>query len=159
MSSKPAKGGSNGRKTAPTTPDSKKYTEFIVGLQIVDVHFREASFRFSAKLRTMEKPPPLSMNMEAKLSSVGPNVFEAVQTLKLEGRAKPKARLLVNVKCELVVVYKTDVEMTPELFDLFKDSTLILNTWPYLREFVHNCTLRAGLPPLVLPLAKPAPQS
>ena len=150
---------SNRRKTARTTPDSKKYAEFIGGLQIVDVHFREASFRFSPELRTMDKPPPLSMNMEANLNSLGPNVFEAVQTLKLEGRAKPKARLLVNMKCELVAVYNTSVEVTPELFNLFKDSTLILNTWPYLREFVQSCTVRAGLPPLVLPLAKSKPQS
>jgi len=150
---------SNRRKTARTTLDSDKYAEFIRGLQIVDVHFRGASFRFSPELRTMDKPPPLSMNMEAKLSSVEPDVFEAVQTLKLEGRAKPKARLLVNMKCELVAVYRTSVEVTPALFDLFKNSTLILNIWPYLREFVQSCTVRAGLPPLVLPLAKPAPQS
>ncbi len=159
MSSKSIRGGSNPRKAAPTTPDSKKYAQLICGLQIVDVHFREGSFRFSGKLRTMEKPPPLSMNMEAKYNALGPSAFEAVQVFALKGSVKPKARLLVSVKCELVVVYRTDVEMTPELFDAFKDSTLILNTWPYLREFVHNCTVRAGLPPLVLPLAKFLPQS
>ncbi len=159
MSSKPAKGGSNGRKTAPTTPDSKKYAEFIGGLQIVDVHFREASFRFSARLRTMEKPPPISMSIEAKCNTLGQNIFEAVQTFRLEGRIKPKTSFLVKVRCELVAVYKTSVEVTPDLFDIFKDSTLILNTWPYLREFVQSCTLRAGLPPLVLPLAKFVPES
>jgi len=150
---------SNEPKLARTTPDSKKYAEFIAGLQIVDVHFREASFSFSRELRTMQKPPRLSMNLKANLYSLGPNVFEAIQTLKLEGRAKPKARLLLSMKCELVVVYKTSLEVTPELFDLFKDSTLILNTWPFIREFLYSCTLRAGLPPLVLPLAKFTPQS
>ena len=159
MSSKPAMGDSKGRKTAQVTPDPKRYSEFIGGLQIVDVRFREASFRFSAKLRNMEKPPPLSMSIKAKHNALGAKAFEAVQTFKLEGRIKPKTPLLVKIKCELVAVYHASVEVTPDLFDIFKDSTLILNTWPYMREFVQSCTLRAGLPPLVLPLAKFVPES
>ncbi|MBN2216466.1 MAG: hypothetical protein JW719_03725 [Pirellulales bacterium] len=30
------------------------------------------------------------------------------------------------------------------------------NAWPYWREFVQSCTARMGLPPLTLPLVRPA---
>jgi len=145
------------READSSSMDATK--RFIAGLEISEIYFREASFRFSPELKTQNEPIRLSMNVVAKSVPLGPNAFEAIQVLTLKGRTRPKARLLVNMKCELVAIYKTAVEMTPELFDLFKGSSLILNTWPFLREFVQSCTVRAGLPPLILPLVKPASQS
>lgn len=134
------------------------YAEFIAGLQILDLFFIRGSFQFSPRLRDMERLPALSLKLEAKLDTLDAGVLEAVQTFTIKGREKPKAPLVVSITCELVARYRTSVEVTPELFEVFRNSTLILNTWPYLREFVQSCTVRAGLPPLVLPLTKFVPE-
>lgn len=50
--------------------------------------------------------------------------------------------------------YRSDLEMTDEIFEVFGDLNLPVNVYPYLREYVHTATSRMGLPGLVLPTLK-----
>jgi hypothetical protein len=43
---------------------------------------------------------------------------------------------------------------TDEFFEIYKDSSLMLNTWPFFREFVNSITSRMDIPPLTLPFIK-----
>lgn len=40
-------------------------------------------------------------------------------------------------------------------YDVFKEVSLPVNAWPYVREFVQSTMMRMGWPPLTLPLLKP----
>lgn len=51
--------------------------------------------------------------------------------------------------------YLSSVEMTDPLFELFSADTLLLNSWPYAREFVASTVGRFGWMPLVLPVYRP----
>jgi len=137
----------------------RRFNRLIAGLKLVEIYFRKASFRFSPELRHQDQPPRLSVATESSFSPLGGDAFEAVQLFTLKGRARGSGRILASITCEVVAVYETRVQMSPDLFEPFKETALLVNTWPYLREFVQSCTLRAGLPPLVLPLAKFLPPS
>ena len=51
-----------------------------------------------------------------------------------------------------VVYYKqSDVVVTKEFFDVFKELSLSTIVWPYFREYIQNMVSRTGLPPFVLP--------
>jgi len=60
-----------------------------------------------------------------------------------EAKAKISATFLVS--------YSSKIPISDDLFEIFKVRNLPLNTWPYLREFVHNAIMRMGWPPFIAP--------
>ena len=148
----------NQAKSTPRGP--KDFNKFIGGLDLVDIRIREASFRFADELHTQEHATSIRTEIKASFTPLRPDLFEAQQVFTLKATGRGNKRALGRLRCELVALYSSSkVEVNEALFEVFKDTTLILNTWPFIREFLYSCTLRAGLPPLVLPLAKFMPDS
>lgn len=58
-----------------------------------------------------------------------------------------KAKLSVT----FCATYSSKLPINDEIFDIFAKRNLILNTWPYFREFTHNIIGRMGWPPLIAP--------
>jgi preprotein translocase subunit SecB len=61
-------------------------------------------------------------------------------------------RELFHIDLEMVFIFDTDTEMTPE----FKDSTFLrINApaiaFPYIRSYISNITLQSGYEPIILP--------
>jgi hypothetical protein len=56
------------------------------------------------------------------------------------------AEALVRVRATVEVSYTLESAMTDDLFEVFSQRNLPLNTWPYLREFVQSALSRAGWP-------------
>jgi len=52
------------------------------------------------------------------------------------------------------LLLKSKEKFTDEFFDVYKEVSLKLNTWPYFREFVNNITSRMNIPPLTIPFFK-----
>ena len=55
--------------------------------------------------------------------------------------------------------FKSEQAMTEELFAVFQEVNLPVNTWPYLRSFLADALGRMGWPPLTLPAFKTGTQS
>ncbi len=68
-------------------------------------------------------------------------------TIRDELNNEVKAKISVT----FYIVYSTKIPMTDDLFEIFKERNLPVNTWPYFREFVHNITARLGWPPYIAP--------
>ncbi len=127
------------------------YSEFIVGLNLISIRLGSASARFSPDIYAAKRLPPVFSSFSAELGEVGVKGFEAVQDFVIKGKETARSPVLMSIKCRFVARYEAPVQITPELFAIFKESTLILNVWPYIREFVQSCVVRAGLPALTLP--------
>jgi preprotein translocase subunit SecB len=61
-------------------------------------------------------------------------------------------RVLFRISVEFVVLYKSNLPMTDEVFGIFSETNLPLNTWPYLREFVASTVSRFTWTPFTLPV-------
>lgn len=63
-----------------------------------------------------------------------------------------------DVLAEIEVVFGLDFEseqlMSAEIFSVFEDVNLPVNTWPFLREFVSTTTGRMGWVPFTIPALK-----
>ena len=55
--------------------------------------------------------------------------------------------------------FKSEQAMSEELFTVFQDVNLPVNTWPYLRAFLADALGRMGWPPLTLPAFKTGTES
>ncbi|HED37058.1 MAG TPA: hypothetical protein ENI76_02255 [Ignavibacteria bacterium] len=60
----------------------------------------------------------------------------------------------IQIEVTFVVTLKSKFEFTEDFFEIYKEISLHLNTWPYLREFVNQATARMNVPSLTLPLYK-----
>ena len=56
-----------------------------------------------------------------------------------------------KISVTFLVAYSSKTPINDDFFRIFKARNLPLNTWPYLREFVHNVTMRMGWPPFIAP--------
>ncbi len=135
----------------PSQPAVNDYSEFIAGLGLISIRLGSASVRFSPKIYGAKRLPPVSFSFDAELGEVSAKGFEAVQEFVIKGRETARSPILMSIKCSFAARYETQMQITPDFFAVFKQSTLILNVWPYIREFVQSCVVRAGLPPLTLP--------
>ena len=79
--------------------------------------------------------------------------------LRLQGKADEA--VVLDIAARVVLEYALPANTIPSSTDmkLFARANGMLNVWPYWREFIQNSTLRAGLPPLTLPLFRVVPGS
>ncbi len=66
---------------------------------------------------------------------------------------------VANISVTFGLEFKSEQVMSEELFTVFQDVNLPVNTWPYLRAFLADGLGRMGWPPLTLPAFKAGIQS
>ncbi|MBN2209554.1 MAG: hypothetical protein JW759_09695 [Candidatus Coatesbacteria bacterium] len=146
---------------SPVRAKERDYSEFIAGLNLTSICLGSASIKFSPEIYAAKRLPPVSFSHTAQLGEVSAKGFKALEEFVIKGKETARSPVLMSIRCGFVARYDAQVQITPEIFALFKESTLILNVWPYIREFVQSCVVRAGLPPLTLPsqIFLPKPKS
>ena len=66
---------------------------------------------------------------------------------------------VANISVTFGLEFKSEQAMSDELFIVFQDVNLPVNTWPYLRAFLADGLGRMGWPPLTLPAFKTGTES
>ena len=66
---------------------------------------------------------------------------------------------VANISVTFGLEFSSEQTMSDELFTVFQDVNLPVNTWPYLRAFLADTLGRMGWPPLTLPAFKTGTQS
>ena len=126
--------------------NSDVYNDFIKGLSLKKLFVlesqaeREEDFKLPAKV-TIEKEQTYK-NEKDKTKVYIQYVLKAIE----EGKKEPG----VSISIKYLLEYKSDVEMTNEFFDKFAKTSLLIETWPYFRQYVHETVLNMDLPALVL---------
>jgi preprotein translocase subunit SecB len=75
-------------------------------------------------------------------------------TFDLKVQGKKDENTIISIAGRLLAEYDLPDEEhpSPEQMKAFAKTNGMVNIWPYWREFVQASTLRAGLPPLTMPL-------
>lgn len=72
-------------------------------------------------------------------------------SVRFSGKAnKP----LAKIEATFVVDYASIAPMTADVFTIFQEANLPLNTWPHLREYLSTTLARMNWPPFTLPALK-----
>jgi len=82
------------------------------------------------------------------------NEFNAFHRYNVTITDKEKNEAKVKLSVTFCVVYSSKIPMSDDIFDVFKERNLPLNTWPYFREFTHTSLARLGWPDVIAPLYK-----
>ncbi|MCD6115513.1 protein-export chaperone SecB [bacterium] len=77
-------------------------------------------------------------------------VINHVYTLNV--KSSDTNELIFKVSATFQLMFSTNFNFNEEFFDIYKNISLPLTTYPFFREFVFNTMARMNLPPLTLPL-------
>lgn len=139
---------SNEHKLSP-----EEYRKILEGIELLDISMVEAKVNVN---KDQTQPGELQINIkddkEYKLQENG--VVDIRQRYELDARKlKSKSRYL-QIAATFLVRLRSKEEFTADFYDIYKEVSLPLNTWPFFREYLHSNTARMGIPPLTLPLLK-----
>jgi hypothetical protein len=125
--------------------------KLIACAQLTSIRF----VKFALSLELGENSSSEEVELSTSSKSTG-SISATGMTLifDLRVRGKSRDRNVMDISGRVEARYDLpDSEPPTELqIKAFAKTNGMLNVWPYWREYVQSATLRAGLPPLTLPL-------
>lgn len=137
-------------KAASSAVSPAEYAAFIEGIKLQRLWLVEAVIRNYAGPKTPA---------EALLRVVDdPDWYETEDGFRAQSHYKVRVTANEEPQAEIDVTFAVDfaspTPMSDDLFDFFGFVNLPLNTWPFLREFVHTAFGRMDWVPFALPAVK-----
>ena len=130
----------------------REYDEYIKGVDIREIRFENGSFKFkNADLFREESSIKVKYKRNPELIEIHKDYFVVRDKLVFSVIEVSSRKHIIDVECCLIVVYDHEDGITEEMFELFRDFNVPVNTWPYFREFVGSATTRMGMPAFTLP--------
>lgn len=140
-------------QTASVTPEA--YNAFLAGIELERV--RLVSSRIESKV---EHPAPTSTEIRVAYAprfQTHDAGFEAQAGYRLEFIDTSTEETQGTVEATFALLFSSEEAMREDIFLVFGELNLKVNSWPYIREFVQTNMARMGWPAFTLPLLKPAP--
>ncbi len=80
------------------------------------------------------------------------NFVRVFQEYKLKIAHKENENdVFVSIEVVFLLDFQTGGPIDDEIFEIFAQSTVLIDSWPYFREIVQNSLLRMGLAPVIIP--------
>ncbi len=132
---------------------SEEYQKILTGLDLISISLKEAKCYLTSDIK-FPGELNIEINSDEKLRIVKEEQVQIIQKYSLDARKRNTKSRFLQIDLTLMVTLKSKEKFTEEFFNVYKEVSLKLNTWPYFREFVNNITLRMNIPPLTIPLFK-----
>lgn len=138
--------------SAPTSPvDRTTYAAFIGQIELRSVWLRSARID-NGHGRTQPEDLSIIVDGQSRWERT-PEGFRAFQTYKIR-LGHPGPTSVAEIEVTFAADYESSQQMSEGLFEVFRESNLPLNTWPYVREYVATTVGRFGWIPVTLPALK-----
>jgi len=130
----------------------EKYNAFIGGLELQNIRLMS----INAKLREPEFPGSMKVDVKMKtdFSFQDENRLVTDVNAIFSFRDVSSRRIHAKIDITLRVEYRYEVPPDQDMLDIFRDTSLMVNVWPYLRFWGQIITQGFGWPSFLLPLFK-----
>ena len=130
----------------------KIYNDFIGQIEIIDVRLMSAKIE---NLGSMDYPSSAGIRVRRKAGYENrEGGFDCSQRYNMTVTDTEKKKAAAKLSVVFSVAYTSGIPMSDELFNIFEEINLPLNTWPYFREFAHNSFGRMNWLGLIAPTYK-----
>jgi len=131
----------------------EEYKKILKGLDLISISLKESKAFINTDIN-----PPIELSIQIKDEAsykIKDDRFVFIfQKYKIDARKPESKTRFIQIEVVFLVKVHSEDKFTDEFFDIYKNVSLHLNTWPYLREFVNQTTSRMNIPPLTLPFYK-----
>ncbi len=137
-------------KSYKLTP--QEYRAILKDVELEEVMLDEAS----AKIHRDKIDKSLEISIDEKITHEihGDTVVSVHHFYTLTAPPGSKRDFFLKLTCAFELKYSAKTTLSESFMEIFKDTNIPLNTWPYFREFAQSMTQRMNIPPLTLPLRK-----
>ena len=137
----------------------EEYRRILTGLDLLDISLSrsEGFSNKDPKITFLKLNVNISDNSNFTLTEDG--FVDIIHSYKLKAVDPESETVFLAVNATFNVRMKSTEPFTKDFFEIYKDLSLQINTWPYFREFVQNMTSRMNIPSLTLPLFKQIPKA
>ena len=144
--------GDKRAEAEPAVPgiSPEEYSAFVRQIELREIWLREAHVTNNAGPQTPEQST-LSFDTRARWEPAADG-FRAFHQYRVAFETADE--LLAEIEVTFGVEFSSSDPLTDEIFDVFQEVNLPVNTWPYLREFVATSMSRMGWVPFTIPAFK-----
>jgi preprotein translocase subunit SecB len=131
----------------------KRYNEFNSNIEFRSIRLLKLETGFDdEKISISPETQKVYIDRNAYYQVLDDNNIRVFQefSLKIAQKDDPND-IFCYVNPTFVLDFKTSTPIDDEIFNIFSQSTVIIDSWPYFREMVQNSFLRMGLSPVIIP--------
>jgi preprotein translocase subunit SecB len=128
------------------------YRKILESLQLRKLYLQ--NFKGQIHLDIIPKAAIVDIACRAKFVLKAENQVEISQTWNIVARDKKSKSECIRISVTYCLVLDSKEKFTKDFFEIYEKTSLPLNVWPFVREFVNSMTARMNVPPLTLPLFK-----
>jgi preprotein translocase subunit SecB len=100
---------------------------------------------------------PISLNFDTNSSIKEQTETNTIVSFNFVLTGSAEGTEVLKIKGEYFLAFTAKQNFNEEFFEIFRDHSLSIMIWPYLRELFYNLTSRSYIAPFVLPLIKTVP--
>lgn len=129
------------------------YKKIIKGIDLISISMKESKSFLNLDTKISSE---LNINIkdEASFETKDNNEVFVFHKYVVDARKPNSKSRFIQIDVTFLIRLSSKEIFTEDFFDIYKNISLHLNTWPYLREFINQMTSRMNVPPLTIPLFK-----
>ncbi len=131
----------------------ERITQFNKNLALVNLRVKKLNAEFDdEKLNVSPETQKVYIDKNAYYQILQDNFVRVFQEYKLKIAHKENENdVFVSIEVVFLLDFQTGGPIDDEIFEIFAQSTVLIDSWPYFREIVQNSLLRMGLAPVIIP--------
>lgn len=132
------------------------YGKILQGLTLKNIYLK--GFEGGVNLDAIPQAATIDIKSTAKYTKRPENQIQVVQDWSIVAKDKTSKSKCLSMSVSYGVLLHSQQNFTKSFFEVYEKTSLPLNVWPFVREFVNSMTARMNIPPLTLPLLKFMPK-
>ncbi len=131
----------------------ERFNKFNTNLALVNIRTKKLVASFDdEKLDVSPETQKVYLDKNAYYQILEDNFVRVFQeySMKIADKDNPDD-VFVSIEVTYLLDFQTGGPIDDEVFEIFAQSTVLVDSWPYFRELVQNTLLRMGLAPVVIP--------
>jgi len=128
------------------------YRKILAGIELQKIYLK--NFAGKINLDVITKAAIIDISSKADFTTKAENRVEISQKWDIVAKDKSTKSEFISISVTYCLILDSKDKFTKDFFDIYEKTSLPLNTWPFVREFVNSMTARMNIPPLTLPLLK-----
>ena len=129
----------------------EQYSRFIDGMTLKAIKIMGINAKVDEKFNA---PANVKIQEESSYSKIDDKNIKIYQKYVIEASKNDDSNAKFMIEVHYSLLYSVTIPIDDEIFKIFSKSSLLLQTWPFLRQLAHQMTYYMNLPPLVLDVIK-----
>ncbi len=131
----------------------ERFNKFNTNLAMTNIRTKKISASFDdEKLDVSPDTQKIYIDKNAYYQIISDNFVRVFQDFSLKIADKGNADdVFVSVDVSYLMDFETGGPIDDEVFEIFAQSTILVDSWPYFREIVQSVLMRMGLAPVIIP--------